>query len=147
MFLDGFRKHSGYPTLWMLNKIHEILTLIFYCRIIVTLELDRAHTVSLSSAEGAQVLGLLAEGVPARDRERDSMSSTSTYSTISSSLSLAFNSASGSNLTPAQLSGMQMNNHSVSAVSSMIGSQVNSFLFPLSHNVLYIHIQTPILSY
>lgn len=117
----------------MLNKIHESLTPIFHYRIIVTLEPDRAQTVSLSSAEGAQALGLLAEGVPVRDRERDSMSSTSTYSTISSSLSLAFNSASGSNLTPAQLSGMQMNNHSVSAVSSMIGSQVtlSSFLFPI----------------
>jgi hypothetical protein len=82
--------------------------------------------VSLCTAAGAAALGLLSEGVPARDRERESMSSIGSYSTVNSSLSLAFNTAGASNLSSAQLSKIQMNNHSVSAVASVTGSsQVN----------------------
>lgn len=76
--------------------------------------------ISLSTAAGAAALGLLSEGIPSRDRERESLSSIGSYSTINSSLSLAFNTAGAgagtSNLTSAQLSKMQLNNHSVSAV-------------------------------
>ena len=95
--------------------------------------------ISLSTAAGAAALGLLSEGIPARDRERESLSSIGSYSTINSSLSLAFNTAGAgagagagtSNLTSAQLSKMQLNNHSVSAVASITGvPQVNHLISP-----------------
>jgi hypothetical protein len=82
-------------------------------------------TISLDTAAGAQALQTLAVGVPARDRERESMSSQGTYSTISSSLSLAFDSHGVPQaVTSAQLSNMQMNNHTSSSVSSITGMQV-----------------------
>ena len=101
-------------------------------------------TISLDTAAGAQALETLAEGIPARDRERESMSSQGTYSTISSSLSLAFNSHGVPQaVTSAQLSSMQMNNHGSSSVSSITGMQVQYITVQYRPYVLTTHVLLP----
>ena len=70
----------------------------------------KSETVSLSSHAGVLALTQLPDESTTRsDRERESMSSTPTYSTVHSSLSMAFNTNGGlSNLTAQQISNMQI---------------------------------------
>ena len=75
------------------------------CHVFLSLHTEKTVT-SLDTEAGTRALGLLGEDTLRTDRDRESMSSNSTYSTIHSSLSLAFNNT--SHVSSAQLTSAHM---------------------------------------
>lgn len=81
-------------------------------------------TTSLSSAGGAKALEQLdAQGVSKSQKERESMSSSGSYSTVTSFLSTAFNSAGG----PLSNNNMHLMQHS-NAAASLASQQVGNIM-------------------